>query len=338
MAGTKVYAVELDNEGRAFVEVPWVAAERIDEEENPHEIPEDIQNQLSTITTQINGILEFIRGQQFIDKVNTIIDQQTGSWQTLVQDLENAKSAIAALSNQITTLSQWEDQQTLKGYISALSTRVEEIGATTSMIASGLRYNETTGEWEVDPDIMAAIIAEVREDSTLISLVADRVDVTGTLNTTDLTINGGNSRFNQDGSGYVANGNVSWDANGNVYIKESVIVGKVKEYTVTPSQSAMLSANDPSDIIIKYIGGVQGMNLLIGLPDPATCEGKIFDIISYQVSGLTATLGFASNYPVYEDSETGIPSSSFLLGHTKVYSNGTRWIMLLNENRIPSNS
>ena len=44
MAGTKVYAVELDNEGRAFVEVPWVAAERIDEEENPHEIPEDIQN------------------------------------------------------------------------------------------------------------------------------------------------------------------------------------------------------------------------------------------------------------------------------------------------------
>lgn len=77
-----------------------------------------------------------------------------------------------------------------------MATHVDEIGATASMVASGLQYDETTGTWVVNPNVMAAIIAEVEGDSSLISLIADRVDVSGILNTTDLTINGGKSRFN----------------------------------------------------------------------------------------------------------------------------------------------
>lgn len=340
ISGTKIYAVELDNEGKAFVRVPWVAAESSDQGGGSSEIPEDIQEQIDALTTQINSLIDYINGQQLIDKVTTIVDQKTGSWTTIVTDLQNLRSALQILRDEVTILSEYEDQD-LHGYISALTTRVSEIGATASMVASGLQYDETTGTWVVNPNVMAAIIAEVEGDSSLISLIADRVDVSGTLNTTDLTINGGKSRFNQDGSGYVANGNISWDANGNVFIKESVTDNKVNKYTATPSQAVLLSATDPSDIIIEYIGGGQGqagMHLTVALPDPTTCEGKLFDITSYQVSGLDATLGFSSNYPVYEDSVTTTPSSAFLLGHTKVYSNGTRWILLLNENRIPSNS
>lgn len=339
IAGTKIYAVELDNEGKAFVRVPWVAAESSDDQGGSSKIPEDIQAQLDSLTAQINSLIDFINGQQLTDKVTTIVDQKTGSWTTIVSDLENAKSAITILSNQLAALSQWTDQQTLKGYISALATHVDEISATASMVASGLQYDETTGTWVVNPNVMAAIIAEVEGDSSLISLIADRVDVSGTLNTTDLTINGGKSRFNQDGSGYVANGNISWDASGNVFIKESITDNKVNKYTATPAQGVVLSVNDPSDIIIEYIGQAAGANRnSIVLPDPTTCEGKTFDIISYQVSGPDETIGFASANPVYEDSITTTPFSSFLRGHTKIYSNGTRWILLLNDVRTLQNS
>lgn len=49
-----------------------------------------------------------------------------------------------------------------------------------------------------------------------IKMVASKVDIVGSLNTIDLTINGGKSRFNADGSGYVANQNISWDTDGNL--------------------------------------------------------------------------------------------------------------------------
>lgn len=340
ISGTKIYPLELDNEGKAFVRVPWVAAESSDDQGGSSEIPEDIQVQLDSLTAQINSLIDFINGQQLTDKVTTIVDQKTGSWTTIVTDLQNCKSAIQLLKDQITMLSTYEDQD-LHGYLSALSAQVSQNKATASMVASGLSYDETTGTWTINPDVMAAVIAEVEGNSSLISLIADKVDVSGTLNTTDLTINGGKSRFNQDGSGYVANGNIAWDANGNVFIKESVTDNKVNKYTATPSQAVLLSTTDPSDIIIEYIGGGQGqagMHLTVALPDPTACEGKLFDITSYQVSGSDATLGFSSNNPVYEDSVTTTPSSAFLLGHTKVYSDGTRWILLLNENRISSNS
>lgn len=54
-----------------------------------------------------------------------------------------------------------------------------------------------------------------------IKMVASKVDIAGSLNTIDLTINGGKSRFNADGSGYVANGNFEWDQTGNIKLNNN---------------------------------------------------------------------------------------------------------------------
>ena len=47
-----------------------------------------------------------------------------------------------------------------------------------------------------------------------IRMIANNVDVLGTLNTRDLTINGDKSKFNADGSGYIAGGNITWSTDG----------------------------------------------------------------------------------------------------------------------------
>lgn len=253
IGGTKIYPVELDNEGKAFVRVPWVAAESSDDQGGSSEIPEDIQNQLDALTSQINSLIDFINGQQLTDKVTTIVDQKTGSWTTIVSDLENAKSAITILSNQFAALSQWTDQQTLKGYISALATHVDEISATASMVASGLQYDETTGTWVVNPNVMAAIIAEVEGDSSLISLIADRVNVIGELNSQNLTINGGKSQFNANGSGYVANGNVAWDADGDLSVTGDIIAN-----TLTFPNSGRIDLNQGTVTVESHQRGDTG--------------------------------------------------------------------------------
>lgn len=334
IAGTKIYAVELDNEGKAFVRVPWVAAESSDDQGGSSEIPEDIQNQLDSLTQQINSLIDFINGQQLTDKVTTIVDQKTGSWTTIVSDLENCKSAIQILRDEVALLSQWSDQQTLKGYISALATHVDEIGATASMVASGLQYDETTGTWVVNPNVMAAIIAEVEGNSSLISLIADRVDVSGILNTTDLTINGGRSRFNQDGSGYVANGNISWNTSGTVCIQNDLA-----EYTVTPNteqQRVVLSANSPSNIMIEYVGaGRGGVVPVVVLPTASECAGKSFEIVSTQIGGESEEIGFASNVYISSNVQSDQQYVGPIRGHVKIYSNGVRWILLYNDVRFP---
>lgn len=333
ISGTKIYPLELDNEGKAFVRVPWVAAESSDDQGGSSEIPEDIRVQLDSLTARINSLIDFINGQQLTDKVTTIVDQKTGSWTTIVTDLQNCKSAIQLLKDQITMLSTYEDQD-LHGYLSALSTRVSQIGATASMIASGLQYDETTGTWAINPDVMAAVIAEVEGDSSLISLVADRVDVAGVLNATDLTINGGRSRFNQDGSGYVANGNISWNTSGTVSIQNDLA-----EYTVTPNteqQRVVLSANSPSNIMIEYVGaGRGGVVPVVVLPTASECAGKSFEIVSTQIGGESEAIGFASNVYISSNVQSDRQYVGPIRGHVKIYSNGVRWIMLYNDVRFP---
>ena len=68
-----------------------------------------------------------------------------------------------------------------------------------------------------------------------IKMVASKVDIVGSLNTTDLTINGGKSRFNADGSGYVANQNISWDANGNLGVLGNITATRLSLKTLNIS-------------------------------------------------------------------------------------------------------
>ena len=76
----------------------------------------------------------------------------------------------------------------------------------------------------------SAISLKVSDAVSQINLTADQVfinavatAVSGSLSSNDLTINGGKSKFNADGSGWVANQNISWDTAGNINIKGNSI-------------------------------------------------------------------------------------------------------------------
>jgi hypothetical protein len=71
--------------------------------------------------------------------------------------------------------------------------------------------------------IAAGIVASINNDNSDIKIKADRIYLLGEtivkeLNAIDLSINGGKSKFNQDGSGYVANGAILWNNDGSGYI------------------------------------------------------------------------------------------------------------------------
>lgn len=78
-----------------------------------------------------------------------------------------------------------------------------------------------------------------------IKMVASKVDIAGSLNTIDLTINGNKSRFNADGSGYVANQNISWDKDGNVTINGKVNQS-IKELTITKENGTVIQDTSKS--------------------------------------------------------------------------------------------
>lgn len=89
--------------------------------------------------------------------------------------------------------------------------------------------------------------------------VSGSVDIAGSLNATDLIINNGYSRFNKDGSGYVANRNISWDTDGSTTVKGNIqaegefegtvkaglVYGKTKVFTEAGGTYTINPAKEP---------------------------------------------------------------------------------------------
>lgn len=64
-------------------------------------------------------------------------------------------------------------------------------------------------------------VSAIMQSPDYIALIASKVDIAGSLNTIDLTINGGASYFGKDGNGHVANGNFEWDQTGNIKLNNN---------------------------------------------------------------------------------------------------------------------
>lgn len=82
--------------------------------------------------------------------------------------------------------------------------------------------------------IMAAIIAQINDTGSTITLDATKIYMLGetvasALTTIDLDINGGHSHFSADGSGWIANHGIEWDKSGSMSIKGQLSIGEVVE-------------------------------------------------------------------------------------------------------------
>lgn len=80
--------------------------------------------------------------------------------------------------------------------------------------------------------IMAAIIAQINDTGSTITLEATKIHMLGetvasALTAIDLDINGGNSHFSSDGSGWIANHGIEWTKNGDMTIKGQLNIGEV---------------------------------------------------------------------------------------------------------------
>lgn len=160
-----------------------------------------------------------------------------------------------------------------------------------------------------------------------IKMVASKVDIVGSLNTIDLTINGGKSRFNADGSGYVANQNISWDSDGNLNLKGNIEVDYFK-YNIEELRPTVNNATitlDPNRdkcsmyLIIHNDSTSSALNTAkFMLPDNLK-PGTSFKIAA-TVDGNLLAQNFGALLTFY----VGTPSNNYILGDKLMQnSNGT---------------
>lgn len=124
------------------------------------------------------------------------------------------------------------------GFIKAIANNIDFNSDSFKSIVANAAEGKVTAIMHDDNTI--ALINKAASDTAsslivgdqFINLIAPKVDVSGKLSAKDLTINGGASQFNKDGSGHVARGNISWDVDGNVSISGK-INQKAKQIEIT---------------------------------------------------------------------------------------------------------
>lgn len=193
-------------------------------------------------------------------------DTETGEVITIHQEMDAAKGELNQLAQrvgtnteEVTTLKQ--EFSTTNGTITTLVSNVEN----TKNIATGVKeqFDAFKASWQVQAgqiaddkisaanlevtpekivaavtngDVGAAIIESINNDESNIKISADKIILDGEviaekLNSKRIIINNGASVFEPDGSGHIANGKISWDANGNFALGEGLTFNKDGQIT-----------------------------------------------------------------------------------------------------------
>lgn len=188
-----------------------------------------------------------------------------------------------------------EPGRTAQANVNLTASQINTIAGKISVTANQLDY--IASHMTLNAKQLETIAKTVTITSDMLNIIADRIDVSGSLdiegslNASDLVINGGNSRFNKDGSGYVANNNISWDTNGNLkvsgevnatsgtfdgiirsklqYSNTKVITEAGKTYDISPD-------SDPCDCYFFNLAQTDSSRLpdtYVTLPDANTYDG-----------------------------------------------------------------
>lgn len=225
-------------------------------------------------------------------------DTETGEVITIHQEMDATKGELNQLAQrvgtnteEVTTLKQ--EFNTTNGTITTLASNVEN----TKNIATGVKeqFDAFQASWkvqaeqiaddkisaanlEVTPEkiiaavtngkVGAAIIESINNDESNIKISADKIILDGEviaekLNSKRIIINNGASVFEPDGSGHIANGKISWDANGNfalgeglTFNKEGQITGlKIISFPVGTVMATLLDSN-PFNNCWEYQGQI----------------------------------------------------------------------------------
>lgn len=194
------------------------------------------------------------------------VDTETGEVVTIHQEMDAAKGKLNQIAQSVNTNTEKvtalrQEFNTTNGTITTLASNVEN----TKNIATGVKeqFDAFQASWkvqaeqiadnkisaanlEVTPekivsavtngDVGAAIIQSINKDVSNIKISADKIILDGDviaekISSKRIIINNGASVFEPDGSGHIANGKISWDANGNFALGEGLTFNKDGQIT-----------------------------------------------------------------------------------------------------------
>lgn len=194
------------------------------------------------------------------------VDTETGEVVTIHQEMDAAKGKLNQIAQSVNTNTEKvtalrQEFNTTNGTITTLASNVEN----TKNIATGVKeqFDAFKASWkvqaeqmvdnkisaatiEVTPeqivsavtngDVGAAIIQSINKDVSNIKISADKIILDGDviaekISSKRIIINNGASVFEPDGSGHIANGKISWDANGNFALGEGLTFNKDGQIT-----------------------------------------------------------------------------------------------------------
>lgn len=219
-----------------------------------------VSNTVTNYKEEIDLKLGTIR--EGIQRVNT----ETGEVVTIHQEMDAAKGKLNQLAQSVNTNTEKvtalkQEFNATNGTITTLASNVEN----TKNIATGVKeqFDAFKASWSVQAEQMvdnkisaanlevtpekivaavtngnvgAAIIESINNDESSIKISADKVILDGEviaekISSKRIIINNGASIFEPDGSGHIANGKISWDANGNFALGEGITFNKDGQIT-----------------------------------------------------------------------------------------------------------
>lgn len=217
------------------------------------------------------------------------------------------------------------------GFIKAIANNIDFNSNAFKSIVTNATNGKVTAIMQTEDTI--ALIKKAANDTATslimgdnyIKMVASKVDIAGSLNTIDLTINGGKSKFNADGSGYVANKNINWDKDGNLNLKGNIEANYLK-YNIEELKPTVNNAT----ITLDPIRDKCSMYLIIRNEDTQTAlntakfmlpdnlqPGASFKIAA-TVDGNALVQGFSALFTFYVDA----PHNNWILGYKLDTHNG----------------
>lgn len=169
------------------------------------------------------------------DKINAVVAENgDGNYKISSTAIDTDSIATTVVNTIGGSIKQYADEakdaaEEAKSYYETAYSTIQQTAQRVGFIASQgqAKYDENGNMTSYTPVNEASVLAQIQETdddgrSYLNSNIAVKADnilllgetIANTINAEDLVINGGVSRFNKDGSGYVANGAISWTENG----------------------------------------------------------------------------------------------------------------------------
>lgn len=191
----------------------------------------------STITQTVqsavnNTVSNIIQGDDYIKKMVQNLDTGAIAGQLIKEDMitqwvTGPNGLVSQITNSPDCINMIVSGPNGDGE-GGLATKLHLTSDQAALIAQNINFESENFKTVVKNNMETVVEGTLSEKLNKWIVEADTIDlIANEFNTRTLIINKGASEFNSDGSGYVANKNISWDRDGNLILKGEGVIGDV---------------------------------------------------------------------------------------------------------------